>query len=106
MFKNTALVIGVTLIALATIAGTVILALTGHSENAITNLLVTGVGIATATGVLGHTQTKQVTALQNIAASVNGNSTTLINAAIASNSLTPEQINAAKANNEALLQKL
>lgn len=101
--KSPVSIIAVAVIALATIAGTVILVITGHDAGSITQLITIGVSLATATGVISSKQEANTQKLNAVAASVNGNTSTLIDAAIRSNSLTAEQLAPIQAHNDTLV---
>jgi hypothetical protein len=102
--RNPIIIIAVSVIAMVTIAGTVLLVVMDKDPQAIITLMVTGANLAVATGILGG---KQVTAnkqLTAIATSVNGSTTKLIDAAIASGSLPQSDIAEISAHNDTLVQ--
>lgn len=102
MNKTTATILSVTVIAIATIGGTIWLTLADKDPGVIIQLITVGVSLAAGTGVLTYRQGKTDEQVKAIARSVNGNTTTLIHAVATAGALTPEQMEPIREQNNAL----
>jgi hypothetical protein len=101
--KSPVIVISLTVVAVVTIAASVYLVATGHDIETLLRTLTTGVSLLTVASGLFAVQAKQGAVINKVAGSVNGNTTTLINAAIASAALAPEVIAQLTATNTDLI---
>jgi hypothetical protein len=100
--KNPIIIISLTTIALATIAATVVLVITGHDAGSILAVLSAGTSLTAASAGILSMQAQNATTLSHVAKSVNGNTSTLIGAALASGSLDAATIAGLSQNNAKL----
>ena len=101
--KNPVIVISLTSIGLATIAGTVILVITGHSADSLISLLTAGASLMAASGGIFAMQAKNEKNIATVAKNVNGNTSKLLEAALNNGTLSDEHAAKISAANDELL---